>query len=392
MLSNILVSSLALAQAASAAAVSLQPRQAPSAWTDFTDNAVFKPGQSWPSWRTLYARTLQLPDQSILLSWEDYDDSVAADQAYFPIYKSTDGGASFSSVTRVYDQVNGWGNRYQPFLFTLTQDMGGFAAGTILLAGTSTPSDLSQAYIDLYASKDQGNNWEFVSHIAYGPGPETTTNGDKAVWEPFLLIHDNQLVCYYSTQVDPNHAQKLVHVTTNDLKNWSSEVEDVAQPKYTDRPGMTTVAYSPVSGKYVMTFEYCQDGVGCPVHFKVANSPLEFGPEEPAPLVSDNNPSGSPYVIWTDAGDGTGVFIANGNGREEVFVNTDAVDPNGWKAVNVGQWSAYSRSLRIIDTPADSAAKGAKKLLIANGGNIGCSGSCYNYVADGVVDIPSYPA
>lgn len=364
---------------------------APAPWSNYNDNGVFYPAENYTSWRTVYARTLQLPDLSILLSWEDYDPSVPT--AYWPIYKSTDGGVTFQAHSRVEDQVNGWGNWYQPFLYTLPQSFGDYAAGTILIAGASTPRNLSQAYLDLYASKDSGSTWEFVSHIAYGAGPETITNGNKAVWEPFLLVHNNQLVCYYSTQVDPHHAQKLVHVTTTDLKQWSGEVDDVAQPNYGDRPGMTTVAYSPKSGKYVMTFEYCGGPIagGCPVYHKVANSPLEFGPQEPLPIIPNDgilNPNSSPYVIWAQtpgATDGSGVFIANGNSREEVFLNTDAVDANGWKPVNVGQWSAYSRALRIIQTP-----DGKQKLLIANGGNMGCSGSCHNFVATGVVDIPSY--
>lgn len=223
------------------------------------------------------------------------------------------------------------------------------------------------------------------------------TNGDKAVWEPFLHLYDGKVVCHYSTQTDPKHAQKLVHVTTTDLRNWSPEVEDVAQPNYGDRPGMTTVAYSPVSKKYAMTFEYCGGPLagGCPVYFKTANSPLEFGPVEPLPIVPSDpnlNPNGSPFIIWTKSANGQGVFIMNGNSREEVFVNKDALDPNGWKAVDVGQWSAYSRELRIVQTPANSVAKGQKKLLLSNGGNIGCSGSCYNYVANALVDIPAYPA
>lgn len=378
---------------ATALTASVSPK-APQPWTNFNDNAVFMPNQAATSWRTLYGRTLQLPDLSLLLSWEDYDPDVTF--TYFPIYKSTDGGATYQPFSRVEDQVNGWGNWYQPFLYSLPEDFGGYSKGTILLAGVSTPRNLSQAYIDLYASADGGKDWEFVSHIVYGPGPETTTTGDKAVWEPFLMMHEGQLVCYYSSQVDPKYNQKLSHKTTTNLRDWSAEVDDVVKDDFQQRPGMATVAYSPVSKKYVMTFEVCGLNGGCPVHHKVSQDPLQFGAAADYPLVpgdSGLNPQGSPYVIWTPkpGNESEGVFIANGNSREEVFINTDALDLNGWKAIDVGQWSAYSRELRIINTPQSSAAAGKQKLLITNGGNIGCSGSCYNYVADGVVDIPSYP-
>ncbi|KAJ8098526.1 hypothetical protein POJ06DRAFT_257284 [Lipomyces tetrasporus] len=61
---------------------------------------------------------------------------------------------------------------------------------------------------------------------------------------------------------------------------------------------------------------------------------------------------GSPYVIWTphpNRDDGSGLIIANGNHQEALFINEDSVDPSGWKMVDVGQWSAYSRELRIIN-------------------------------------------
>jgi hypothetical protein len=133
------------------------------------------------------------------------------------------------------------------------------------------------------------------------------------------------------------------------------------------------------------------------VYWKNATNPLAFGSVTPQPILPNgggSNPNSSPYIIWTPAPgftDGRGIFIMNGASREEVFLNRDAVDPNGWKPVNVNHWSAYSRELRIINTPSSSAAKGVKKLMLSNGGNIGCSGSCYNYVANGVVDIPTYP-
>ncbi|KAF5662339.1 hypothetical protein FCIRC_11558 [Fusarium circinatum] len=385
----------ATALVATALAASVTPRAA-NPWTNFNDNAVFMPKKEATSWRTLYGRTVQLPDNSLLLSWEDYSPDTKL--TYFPIYKSTDGGASYQSFSRVDDQVNGWGNWYQPFLYSLPQDIGGYKKGTILLAGVSTPRNLTQAYIDLYASTNQGKDWKFVSHIVYGPGPETVSQGDRAVWEPFLMMHNGQLVVYYSSQADLKYNQKLAHKTTKDLRNWSEEVNDVAYDNESQRPGMAVVAYSPVSKKYVMTFEYCGGPLtgGCPVYYKVSTDPLAFNAATAQPIMPNNpslNPNGSPFIIWTPepGKNGKGIFIANGNSREEVFVNTDELDPNAWKAVSVGQWSAYSRELRIINTPKNSAAKGSSKLLITNGGNIGCSGSCYNYVADGVVDIPTYP-
>ncbi|KAM0269837.1 hypothetical protein ACHAQH_009639 [Verticillium albo-atrum] len=373
-----------------------EPGQAVQPWTDFTKNPVFYPSRDAKSWRSLYARTLQLPDKSILMTWDDYDPTATL--TYWPIYKSTDGGASFQPFSRVEDKVNGWGNWWNPHLYALPKAFGGFPAGTILISGVSLPRDYREGYIDLYASRNGGKDWEFVSHIVYGPGPITVRNGDKAIWEPFIMLHEDKLICYYSTQVDPKHAQKLSHKTSTDLRNWSAEVDDVASSIYAERPGMTVVAYSPISKKYVMSFENCDDAVygGCPTYYKISDSPLTFQSAAKL-LVNPGNvndaPNSNPYIIWTPEPGRTneGIFILSGGSREELFINTDALNPNGWKPVNVNQWSAYSRSLRVIDTPADSAAKGKKKLLLANGGNMGCSGSCYNFVADAVVDIPTYP-
>ncbi|KAF7185308.1 hypothetical protein HII31_13287 [Pseudocercospora fuligena] len=385
-----LLATAAFLSAAVASPTSLHSKS-PAPFSNFNDNTVFVPASNYTSWRTIYARTLQLSNNSLIISWEDYD-PVPGPQQYFPIYKSDDGGATWQNYTRVYDQVNGWGLRYQPYFYMLDQAFGGYPAGTILLSGVSTPSDLSQAYIELYASTDNARTWRFVSHIAYGAGPETVTNGNKAVWEPFFYMYNGQLICYYSDQRDSAHAQKLVTVTTKDLKTWSNPVNAVAQPNYGDRPGMATVAYIKSTGKYIMTFEYCggPDAGGCPAYYKVASSPLGFGSVDVQPIISNDSskliPNGSPYVVWTPkpgATDGSGVIIMNGNSREEVFINDDSAGVNGWKAVNVGQWSAYSRSLRIIRD------NGKSKLLLANGGNMGCNPCTNNFVAVGVVDIPT---
>ena len=364
----------------------VSPPPTPAPFTDFNNNVVFIPGSNYTSWRTIYARSLQLPDDSLLMTWEDYPPEPPL--VYFPIYRSTDGGATWSEYSKVHDLVNGWGMRYQPFLYLLDEPFGGFPKNTILCAGASVPANLSEAYIDLYASVDNGVSWQFVSHIAYGAGPETVPNGNQAVWEPFLLIDGSSIICYFSDQRDPNHAQKLTHVTSKDLKAWSANVDDVTYPTYGDRPGMATVAHINSTNKYIMTYEYCGTG-NCQAHYKISQSPVGFGGVTGYPIASNDSsktiPYGSPYVIWTKnpaRNDGSGLIIMNGASVEDVFVNEDSASVNGWKLVDVGQWSAYSRSLRIIDR------HGSKKLMLSNGGNMVSDTEC-NYVVCGVVEIPT---
>jgi len=126
----------------------------------FSDVTIFDPPANYTIPRTLYARTLLLnqdheKNNVLLATWENYlpnNDSFP----YFPIYQSYDGGHTWSERSKVYDQVNGWGLRYQPFLYELSEPLGSFCAGDLLLAGNSIPDDLSQTQIDVYVSKDKG--------------------------------------------------------------------------------------------------------------------------------------------------------------------------------------------------------------------------------------------
>jgi hypothetical protein len=131
---------------------------------------VFTPPSSYKIPRVLYARALLLQHGkedaatgvvkngkvepgTILATWENY----SSEPPYFPIYKSTDKGKTWSEISKVKDAVNGWGLRYQPQLFELPIAMGGFPKGTILLSGSAIPEDLSVTQIDLYASTDRGS-------------------------------------------------------------------------------------------------------------------------------------------------------------------------------------------------------------------------------------------
>lgn len=294
---------------------------------------------------------------------------------WFPIYRSLDKGQTWTAFSNVTDQVNGWGLRYQPFLYLLPQAIGDLPAGTLLCAGNSIPTDLSQTKLDLYASTDAGATWRFVSSFASG-GVASPTNGETPVWEPFLMVYDDQLVAYYSTQADTVYGQKLAHKVSSDAVSWGDEVNDVALPTYADRPGMTTVAGLP-DGSWILTYEYC-GGKGCAVYYRISDSPLTFDSAADHALVAGSTtPTSSPYVVWSPSGGSNGTLVVSANSHTQVFVNTALGDPGAWVEYATPQSGAYSRHLRVMDNPDN--------LLIMSAGYL----SSDNWVTLSVMKLPN---
>lgn len=169
-----LVSSFVLGQAVAAPA----PAAALASFGTFSNNAIFVPPSNYTDPRVLYARTVELPGGVLLATWENY--SPEPPLVYFPIWKSVDGGETWKEISKVTDQVNNWGLRYQPFLYRMPIRVGKYPSGTLLLAGNSIPTDLSQTKIDIYASFDNGCTWKFVSNVASG-GAAIPDNGIPAI-------------------------------------------------------------------------------------------------------------------------------------------------------------------------------------------------------------------
>ncbi|KAF2179050.1 glycoside hydrolase family 93 protein [Zopfia rhizophila CBS 207.26] len=354
------------------------PQIAPPTFSKVT---IFTPPSNYTDPRVLYARTTQLPDGDILATWENY--SPEPPTVYFPIYRSSDNGYTWKEISRVQDQVNGWGLRYQPFLYVLPEALGGYPAGTVLLSGSSIPTDLSRTQIELYASRDKGLTWEFVSHIAAG-GRAVPNNGLTPVWEPFLMMYQGTLICYYSDQrANTTHGQKMVHQTTRDLKSWGPVIDDVAYPTYTDRPGMPTVQLLP-NGKYIMAYEYgggpaITSKYGFPVYYKIVSDPEKFGPATGISLKATDGtiPEGSPYIVWTPVGGNNGTLIVSCGTMSDVFINT-GLGEGSWKKVTTPEGVSYTRHLRVL--------KDTSKLLIMGGGHL--PPSTTNKVTVSVMDIP----
>ncbi|CAN8104877.1 unnamed protein product [Discula destructiva] len=357
---------------------SLSQRAAPGVPL-ISNKVLFTPPSDYRNPRTLYARTVELTQSqnTLLATWENY--SPEPPHVYFPILSSTDHGASWTQISKVTDQVNGWGLRYQPFLYELEEAFAGFPKGTVLLAGNSIPTDQSETKIDLYASKDAGHTWKFVSHIAAG-GEALPNNGLTPVWEPFIMLYNKQLVVYYSDQrLNATYGQRMVHQTSTDGLKWGPVVADVEYPVYEDRPGMPIIAQLP-NRDYIMTYEYghtdpATGKYSFPVTYRINSNPLKFSESKGIPIVAKNTgtaPTGSPYVVWSPVGGKDGTLIVSSGDAATLFTNTALGAAGEWYERKTSASTSYSRHLRVFQEDQD-------KLLIMAGGKLPTSPNDVSY-------------
>jgi hypothetical protein len=340
---------------------------------------MYTPPSGTPSPGSLYPRAIRLQNSgssngTLLATFEQYSSGTPV----FPVYRSTDNGNSWTRISAISDTHNGFGNRYQPFLYELPTQIGNFPAGTILAAGNSIPNDLSTTELDLYASTDHGTSWSYVSSIATG-GEADPTNGKTPVWEPFLMVSGSKLIAYYSDQRDPAHGQKIVHQVSTDGLSWGSVVDDVATSTYGDRPGMPVVAKLP-NGNYVMTYEFwgAPEG-GFAVYYKISANPEAFGSATAIALKATDGtqPKSSPYITWLPTGGANGTLVVSANSSDDLFLNTQNGAANTWTRIASTVPGGYSRGLLPL---ADGHS-----LLVLSGGHLTSTG--LNPISYGTIDL-----
>ena len=272
----------------------------------------------------LYARAMQTSNGKMYATFEQYTTGVAS----FPIFESSDSGRTWTKVGDVKDTHKGWGMRWEPQLYQLPQAIGDMPEGTLLAAGLVLPYDRSKCEIDLYKSNDAGRTWTFVSTIAVG----TQANpGSDPVWEPYLMVVNNKLYCFYSDERDAAYSQKLVHQSTSDGVTWSSAVNDVAISG--QRPGMVVVTQMP-NGSYLMTYEIV--GIGG-AYYKTSSNIESWNPSDKG-TVFDSKGS-SPYCVTMN-----GTVILSSAGSGNLFTNTNN-GQGSWTQISCPIGAAYSRAL-----------------------------------------------
>lgn len=374
----------------------------------------------------VYPKSAQLPSGRLVASFEKstvVPQSGSADRETLPVYKSDDHGdtwqhlsevkapAYLSKDPRYAKYTSNWTN---PYLYVLPQNVGSLKAGTLLLASVVsgddayyrehkaadpnwTPSndgDRSNIAIALFASTDQGVSWKVLNVIATGgwQGGSAGAIGQNVaaantykqvdpVWEPYLMVYQGKLVCYYSDENDylgfdpvtgvaepdpangtatDSHGQILAHRTWDGRRAaWSAPVVDVAGLTQDmgggkteiggGRPGMANVVRT-TDGKWLLTYEYW--GGGANVRYALSDSPLTFrdaagNAVTSLPVDAGSGPlatGGSPVIVRLP--DGRLVYNAAGSG--DVWVNESGRSDGVWKEYQTPLGSGYSRDLQYV--------------------------------------------
>lgn len=289
-----------------------------------TGEVLYTPPEGTPGAGAMYPRVERLNhddrgEDVLLATFEHYlsADEEHAEKPFFPIYRSTDGGETWSRFAEIHDTQNDWGLRYQPVLFELPEPVGPWDAGTVLAAGNSIPDDRSRTKIDVYASEDHGETWSFVSSLASG-GEAIPQIGATPVWEPeFAISADGDLVCYFADERhrDEGYDQLVGHRVSRDGgQTWEEEVYDAAIPDGEERPGMPVVTKLP-DGRYVLTFEVVGPKHEGGVFVKTSPDGVSWGDPADlgAPVRTDDGAqlTNGPYVTWTPKGGESGTVIVS---------------------------------------------------------------------------------
>jgi hypothetical protein len=243
-----------------------------------------------------------------------------------PVFRSRDRGETWELASELP------GLRGEPTLLELPRAVGGFPAGTVLVAGSAAvdPSP-DERRLQLYASRDGGATWRFVSTIAasppgrYDPINRAGLSDQSPVWEPFLYLDARgALTAAYSDEgfKREGYSQLIEHkISPDGGRTWGRAVRDVAVADGLTRPGMPVVARS-ADGTFFMSYEVVgKPGVALeprsnPAHFRTSRDGRDWGdPNGYGTFIEDRwrqYVNGTPYIVWSPWGGAKGTLLVSG--------------------------------------------------------------------------------
>ncbi|MFI7003335.1 exo-alpha-sialidase [Nocardia sp. NPDC050175] len=334
------------------------------------------------------------------------------------IIASIDGGKTFRQRGTISDSVSRKGSQLCcSALFELPTAVGDMPAGTLLWADTvfSDVLDVVLRHVEqrLWASRDHGAQWEFVSSIATSNSLFSFTDWGPllpSAWEPSLSMSaDGQLVAFYSDETDSrDHSQKLVQVRSPDGVHWVNQTDTVVSDVKYVRPGMANALRLP-DGSYFLSYEICNtDKVHqCLAYFRRSTDGWNYGdPRFLGTMVRTGTDGGytqhAPYPAWSPGPGPNGTLLLSGQMVSSV---DGTVTPKTGRTILAndtmgdGNWYEIPAPI-VIDGITDAPCKNySSALLPAPDGksvieaatDLDSNGVCRAYYAEGPLTGPPPP-
>lgn len=283
------------------------------------------------------------------------------------VKRSTDNGATWSTISTLYSPTPGWGI-YFGSMYELPVASGGLAAGTIIAAGNAW-DNVNWGYqeVQTFISTDYGVTWTPRGNCTTKSGsPSAVSTG---LWEPEIILNaDGKLACHFSDERlrSSGYYQKLVMVTSSDGgATWGSPVDTVAIGDSSSRPGMPVVRKLG-NGSYAMAYELCRDSVGnadqtCRIYLKTSSDGANWGTASSlgslVQTADGRQLLHTPGLTWTPSGGPNGTLIVAG---QRVVTGSDGpttvVVPESGRVLftntnnGSGTWNAISAPVTIDPT------------------------------------------
>ena len=332
--------------------------------------------------RCFYERAVVLPNGNLLATWQRSFPLVTSWRGMksFYFYESADLGKTWTKVSELdasefpglsRDKVGMCG------LYVLPQDLGDFAAGTILFA-VSDWDAAAEYCIHIWRSEDDGRTWTRHSDLAPRGGAK------RSVWEPeFAVSGDGRLVCYYSDERQDGYDQCLAQeISTDGGLTWSDYtiivgkgspnwILGVSETMW--RPGMPRVTRL-CDGTYFMVYENIAGGHNGMAACRTSADGIHWGdPEDPGiPIMTASGEAAyqSPMLASMD----------DGSTYERLFVRgmNDTCSPSMcFTSVDGGKsWELTDAPLTAVrDEPTGSGWSGT---FLAVDDQLIELGNCYN--------------
>lgn len=292
-------------------------------------NVLYSPNLStFPSADASYPRAIRLDQDSnagrtVLATFARRNESGPSS---FPIFRSTDGGATFGAgpISTITSHTAGW-DLGAPTVYEVPRTANGLNAGDLLAAGTAwDEGNFTAQKIEVFKSTDHGASWQYLSNCTQTSGQPNTIG--QGIWEPwFLLAPNNTLACFISDERpsgSPTNSQIIGHYTsTNGGASWSGSITpDVAFPADNlARPGMSIITALP-NGQFMMSYELCRDATdadhACAVYVKTSADGLNWAPTNNAGTLVQTTDGRhllhTPYLAWVPGGGPNGTLLISG--------------------------------------------------------------------------------